>query len=115
MAAGSSTAATVTRAGNSLSHGECIINVRAALGPSGRGQTSAVNGRAEMGGLPARRLLFAALAVALAGALAVPTKLMPSPSVTRVAAAAGPSTLGSHPTTTLVPSPPPPSVAPTPR
>ena len=63
-----------------------------------------------MGGLRTHRLLFAALAVGLAGVLAIPAKLMPSANRTRVAVAFGPSTIGSHPTTSLpaVPSPPPP-------
>ena len=63
-----------------------------------------------MGGQRTHRLLFAALTVVLAGLLAVPAKLSPSPDRTRVAAAVGPSTWSAHHGTagaTVSPPPPP--------
>lgn len=81
-----------------MSHGECIQNVRAALGPSGRGQQSGLNrevGR-TMGGQRTHRLVFVALALLFAGLLAVPAKLAPSPERTRIAAGEGPSLFGRH-------------------
>ncbi|MEY2447989.1 MAG: hypothetical protein QOH79_1465, partial [Acidimicrobiaceae bacterium] len=49
-----------------------------------------------MGGQRTHRLLFVALTVVLAGFLAIPAKLSPSPDRTRVTAATGPSTLPAH-------------------
>ena len=49
-----------------------------------------------MGGQRTHRLLFVALTVVLAGFLAVPAKLSPSPDRTRVAVAVGPSTWSAN-------------------
>ncbi|MEY2452069.1 MAG: hypothetical protein QOD92_1643, partial [Acidimicrobiaceae bacterium] len=62
-----------------------------------------------MGGQRTHRLLFAALTVVLAGVLALPAKLSPSPDRSRVAVGFGPSTgtarQGSG--SSSAPSPPP--------
>ena len=60
-----------------------------------------------MGGQRTHRLLFAALTLVLAGFLAVPAKLFPSPDRTRVAVDAAPSNLGAHHATSRVSSAPP--------
>lgn len=65
-----------------------------------------------MGGQRTHRLLFVALSVVLAGFLAVPAKLSPSPDRTRVAVAVGPSTWSGQGGTA---SPAPPRPLPPPR
>jgi len=66
-----------------------------------------------MVGVRTHRLVFAALTVAFAGMLAIPVKLLPSGGQTRVAVGVGPSTIGTHPSTSLPSLPPAPP--PTPR
>jgi hypothetical protein len=62
-----------------------------------------------MGGQRTHRLLFAALTLLLAGVLAVPAKLAPSPDRTRIAIAPGPSSWSAtRPTASATVSPPPP-------
>jgi hypothetical protein len=63
-----------------------------------------------MRGQRTHRLLFVALTLLLAGFLAVPAKLSPSPDRTRIAAGAGTSTWSPHGpgTAPVIPPPPPP-------
>jgi hypothetical protein len=61
-----------------------------------------------MRGLRTHRLLFVALTLLLAGVLALPAKLSPSPDRTRVAVGVAPSTWSTPPPASATVSPPPP-------